>query len=820
MANIFTKEYWTEDTSLEDRKEKGKYLYHLADNLIGFEDEYQTRGERFGKAVNSAASQIAEDPLGTASALGREFSSTLDRVRHGPLAYASKDYASTKEIPVDEWSRMEQEWINDVTGVAAAPAAPNAGKLLTRAEDTATIFGGRSALRRPSEKIEEAIQRAEAGEDAVSIYQDLGVEFDPENNQWQFLINPKDMQLKSSQYELTDQEMLDAVSIGLSKGDSAEATLGSIIDWPELFENYPNLQSTKVVFKDQSGGHFDANANEIVLSTDYLRDPTTLKEVLSHELQHGVQAHDMSVGGASSSWLQTNDPFIRELVKDTLKVAKEFGTSSQEFRDKYSEVIKNSYNRYLANTGEIEARAAGSLHNLTREEIGDMTISEMKRMALPKEMDKYRGAEMPTTPMSQPIVTPKYAEGGAVMEQEVDPVSGNEIPPGATAKEVRDDVDAKLSEGEYVIPADVVKFYGLAHFEKLISKAKSGLEEMAENGRIGGERKEEEMEEEIDDDDDLPFSDEELEAEDDLEMATGGYVPPNPIDNPAVTNPFLYDQSFGLGTGGGIETKMYINSNGQRRAVMFSNGVPLQTIPEGFVEDTPENRSTFETVTDTVEEEIAREGGTTEGDFADNQPDAPDWGGMDADARADAISQGKSVAGMIGGALGMGLGIPGPVGSKAAQAAAVQGMKDDMAAAGVPQAEIDAAFDSKDSKGPVSGLGDRFGDAIASIFGGKKDSPSVSPSKSSTTTGDSNTDHTFSLDFMASVAQAIDSEDDDSDTAGGGTSGGGTSGGPAGDGPGVSGGYMNKGGLVTRKKPRSKKKQANKRLVSKKATRK
>ena len=39
----------------------------------------------------------------------------------------------------------------------------------------------------------------------------------------------------------------------------------------------------------------------------------------------------------------------------------------------------------------------------------------------------------------------------------IDPVSGNEIPLGSEAENVRDDVDAKLSEGEYVVPADVVK---------------------------------------------------------------------------------------------------------------------------------------------------------------------------------------------------------------------------------------------------------------------------------------------------------------------------------------------------------------------------
>lgn len=79
-------------------------------------------------------------------------------------------------------------------------------------------------------------------------------------------------------------------------------------------------------------------------------------------------------------------------------------------------------------------------------------------------------------------------EGGLGAEQErVDPVSGNEIPVGSTAKEVRDDIPAQLSEGEYVVPADVVRYFGVKMFEDLRSAAKQGLQDMESNGRIGGE---------------------------------------------------------------------------------------------------------------------------------------------------------------------------------------------------------------------------------------------------------------------------------------------------------------------------------------------
>jgi hypothetical protein len=81
-----------------------------------------------------------------------------------------------------------------------------------------------------------------------------------------------------------------------------------------------------------------------------------------------------------------------------------------------------------------------------------------------------------------------YEEGGLATDgMNVDPVSGNDIPVGSNATDVRDDVDAKLSTGEYVVPADVVKYVGVAQLEKLVDKAKAGLEKMDDDGRIGGE---------------------------------------------------------------------------------------------------------------------------------------------------------------------------------------------------------------------------------------------------------------------------------------------------------------------------------------------
>ena len=71
-------------------------------------------------------------------------------------------------------------------------------------------------------------------------------------------------------------------------------------------------------------------------------------------------------------------------------------------------------------------------------------------------------------------------EGG-----KVDRKSGNKVPIGSTKKEVRDDIPAQLSEGEFVLPADVVRYHGLEKLMKLRQQAKGGLKTMDKMGQMG-----------------------------------------------------------------------------------------------------------------------------------------------------------------------------------------------------------------------------------------------------------------------------------------------------------------------------------------------
>ena len=120
-------------------------------------------------------------------------------------------------------------------------------------------------------------------------------------------------------------------------------------------------------------------------------------------------------------------------------------------------------------------------------------------------------------------------EGGMI-----DEVSGNDVPSGSTREEVRDDIPAQLSEGEFVFPADVVRFIGLEKLMTIRQKAKMGLQKMEDMGQMGNS-------EEATIPDDMPFDINDLDMQEDVDnesemeynrggvvkAAVGTYVAPN-----------------------------------------------------------------------------------------------------------------------------------------------------------------------------------------------------------------------------------------------------------------------------------------------------
>ena len=60
----------------------------------------------------------------------------------------------------------------------------------------------------------------------------------------------------------------------------------------------------------------------------------------------------------------------------------------------------------------------------------------------------------------------------------------NNPPVGSFPSEVADDIPAMISEGEFMLPADVVRYHGLEKIRGLMSEAKMGLSCMEDEGLI------------------------------------------------------------------------------------------------------------------------------------------------------------------------------------------------------------------------------------------------------------------------------------------------------------------------------------------------
>lgn len=189
------------------------------------------------------------------------------------------------------------------------------------------------------------------------------------------------------------------------------------------------------------------------------------------------------------------------------------------------------------------------------------------------------------------------------MNEQVDPVSGNIAPIGSKPEEVRDDIDIRVSTGEYVINAQTVRYFGEDFFNELQEAASEGFKRIKEG-------------------EELPFRDDELDTEDDQAeevepegFAYGGVVKGYDEGGSVVPEPVGggYGQYGGTGTAfTGYQSKVFVNdATNQQITIFHFNGRPLSRIPKGFREkgETPVEEQTIAAATDSTD---ANEGLTDE----------------------------------------------------------------------------------------------------------------------------------------------------------------------------------------------------------------
>ncbi len=230
-----------------------------------------------------------------------------------------------------------------------------------------------------------------------------------------------------------------------------------------------------------------------------------------------------------------------------------------------------------------------------------------------------------------------FEEGG-----QVDPVSGNDVPLGSTEEEVRDDQPAMLSEGEMVVPADVVRYFGVEHFMKLRDEAKMGYKKMEAMGQFGTEEGQTLPDDTLFNAGGPPFTIEDIEViepddlesleggeEDTLEANAGAFVQggqgTNPFDNNAATTA---GQQFAAGkpiTASSFSQPAFTFDSFKGFSGLTSDYIK-SFLPDSFKNKKPEQASLATNILDTFYGDKLRQqaqGASTKA----GQSDLPDAGG-------------------------------------------------------------------------------------------------------------------------------------------------------------------------------------------------
>lgn len=192
-----------------------------------------------------------------------------------------------------------------------------------------------------------------------------------------------------------------------------------------------------------------------------------------------------------------------------------------------------------------------------------------------------------------------FAEGG-MMDNSGETVNGVEVPPGSLKEEVADDIPAQLSEGEFVVPADVVRFIGLEKLMAMRDKAKQGLQRMEEMGQMGNADEVANPDQTFQDDEDFSSEIDDIMSEEGNGFATGGFITGGDLSK-VPSNPV-------------INVGYYKHADGRMMWITKINGKPMSPPPDGFSEVSAEEFQNVGKKAEDKQEAAAKTaGGSTSG---------------------------------------------------------------------------------------------------------------------------------------------------------------------------------------------------------------
>jgi hypothetical protein len=227
-------------------------------------------------------------------------------------------------------------------------------------------------------------------------------------------------------------------------------------------------------------------------------------QMLSEEQPGGTfRPEDDSV--SSDTGVATGDQAEEE--PGFLDTVGEYVGDAYDTVSEYAGETVNTLERVAESVGEKLRRLLGSEEEQSNTSVDNPPIPEPRPERRPVAVDnppipeprpERRPVAVDNPPIPEPrpkqadvdfsdvvdfVGTLKKAEGGSV-EKEVEFVKEDDDddvpdpPPGATPEEVADDIPAYLSTGEYVLPANVVRYIGLKNITGMHQRALSELQQM------------------------------------------------------------------------------------------------------------------------------------------------------------------------------------------------------------------------------------------------------------------------------------------------------------------------------------------------------
>jgi hypothetical protein len=168
----------------------------------------------------------------------------------------------------------------------------------------------------------------------------------------------------------------------------------------------------------------------------------------------------------------------------------EYAGEAYDTVSEYAGETVNTLERVAESVGEKLRRLLGSEEEQSNTSVDNPPIPEPRPERRPVAVDnppipepRPKQAVVDFSDVVDFVGTLKKAEGGSVEKKaefikKDDDDDVPDPPPGATPEEVADDIPAYLSTGEYVLPANVVRYIGLKNITGMHQRALSELQQM------------------------------------------------------------------------------------------------------------------------------------------------------------------------------------------------------------------------------------------------------------------------------------------------------------------------------------------------------